>query len=127
MTTFTPWVLSRLQEHTQQTPEHTALLCGAQHWHFRQLSARACTIAAALQQQGLSGQAILLRLPKSLDAVAAIYATWISGNHYVPIDYSQPVARIERIIAAAEPALIIDEDWLAALPFRRRGTMAAGT
>lgn len=116
MTTFTPWVLGRLQEHAQQTPERTALLCGEQRWHFRQLSARAQIIAATLHQQGLSGQAILLKLPKSLDTVAAIYATWISGNHYVPIDYSQPAARIERIIAAAEPALVIDEAWLAALP-----------
>ncbi|WJY14241.1 AMP-binding protein [Pectobacteriaceae bacterium CE90] len=115
MTISIPVIIDSLIRHAQQTPERTALLCGDQHWNYRQLVTRAHVMASALQQAGLSGQAILLNLPKSLDAVAAMYATWLSGNHYIPIDYSQPSSRIERIIAAAAPALIIDTAWLATL------------
>ncbi|MEB7587592.1 D-alanine--poly(phosphoribitol) ligase [Serratia rubidaea] len=112
MAIFSSFILDGLFRHAQQTPDKTALLCGERRWSFRQLAENAGAMAAALRQSGVAGQAVLINLPKSLEAVAAIYAIWLSGNHYIPIDYSQPAARLERIIAAAEPALIIDEDWL---------------
>ncbi|AZZ97580.1 AMP-binding protein [Pseudoalteromonas sp. R3] len=101
-----------LLSHAQQTPHKTALICAEQQWDYAQLAARACQIANALCALGLTQAPVLLNLPKHPDTVAAIYACWLSGNHYIPIDYSQPDARIERIITAAKPALVLDQDWL---------------
>ncbi|WP_046005707.1 D-alanine--poly(phosphoribitol) ligase [Pseudoalteromonas rubra] len=101
-----------LLSHAQQTPHKTALICAQQQWDYAQLAERACQIANALCALGLDQAPVLLNLPKQPDTVAAIYACWLSGNHYIPIDYSQPEARVERIIAAAKPALVLDQDWL---------------
>ncbi|QPB84034.1 AMP-binding protein [Pseudoalteromonas rubra] len=101
-----------LLSHAQQTPHKTALICADQQWDYAQLAARACQIANALCALGLDQAPVLLNLPKHPDTVAAIYACWLSGNHYIPIDYSQPEARVERIISAAKPALVLDQDWL---------------
>ncbi|HEJ9148290.1 TPA: D-alanine--poly(phosphoribitol) ligase [Serratia marcescens] len=118
MATFISPILEALFRHARQAPESTALLCGDRRWSYRRLADRACMMAAALRHAGLKQQAVLLNLQKGPDAVAAMYACWLSGNHYVPIDFSQPTARIERIIAAASPALIVDEGWLSALDDR---------
>lgn len=115
MATFTSPILDALFRHAQHAPESTALLCGDRRWSYRRLADRAGLMAAALRRAGLNNRAVLLNLQKGPDAVAAMYACWLSGNHYVPIDFSQPAARIERIIAAASPALIVDETWLNAL------------
>lgn len=110
-----PTILDRLLSHIRYAPDRSALRCGTQHWRYAQLGHRVLQIAAALQQMGLSRQGILLNLPKSPDTVAAIYAVWLTDNHYIPVDFSQPESRIQRIIDIARPELIIDQDWLDSL------------
>ncbi|MDW6092927.1 AMP-binding protein [Vibrio rhizosphaerae] len=105
-------ILNRLLSHIRHAPDRSALRCGTQHWTYAQLGQRVLHIAAALRQMELSHQGILLNLPKCPDTVAAIYAVWLTDNHYIPVDFSQPESRIQRIIDIARPALVIDQDWL---------------
>ncbi|WNJ95181.1 D-alanine--poly(phosphoribitol) ligase [Vibrio ruber] len=114
-----PTILDRLLSHIRYAPDRSALRCGTQHWRYAQLGHRVLQIAAALQQMGLSRQGILLNLPKSPDTVAAIYAVWLTDNHYIPVDFSQPESRIQRIIDIARPELIIDQDWLDSLDYQQ--------
>ncbi|MDW6004023.1 AMP-binding protein [Vibrio mangrovi] len=107
-----PTILNRLLSHIRHSPNSPALICGESSWTYAHLGQRMLQIAAALQQAGISRQGVLLNLAKGPATVAAIYAVWLTDNHYIPVDFSQPDSRIQRIIDIAQPTLILDQDWL---------------
>ncbi|HEX2677349.1 MAG TPA: beta-ketoacyl synthase N-terminal-like domain-containing protein, partial [Polyangiales bacterium] len=51
---------------------------------FAQLRARACAIAARLQQHGLVGQPVLVLCPPGLDYVCSLLGAWYAGAIAVP-------------------------------------------
>ncbi|WP_462171950.1 AMP-binding protein [Pseudoalteromonas xiamenensis] len=105
--------IQRLLQFVAQSPTATALICGDRHYSYEQLAMRAVQIHRAISALNLAeSQAVLIDLPKSFDAVAAIYASWMSGLYYVPLDYSQPDERKTKIRIAAKPSLVIDDVWL---------------
>ena len=61
----------------------------------RELAARVARIAAALRRCGVQrGERVGLALPRGIDMVAAMLATWRCGATYVPLDPAYPVARL---------------------------------
>jgi len=61
----------------------------------RELAARVARIAAALRRCGVQrGERVGLALPRGIDMVAAMLATWRCGAAYVPLDPAYPVARL---------------------------------
>ncbi|MFT3663632.1 amino acid adenylation domain-containing protein [Piscinibacter sp.] len=60
-----------------------------------ELAERVEQIAAALQQRGVRrGDRVGLALPRGIDMVAAMLATWRCGAAYVPLDPTYPVSRL---------------------------------
>ena len=68
----------------------------------RELAARVARIAAALRRCGVQrGERVGLALPRGIDMVAAMLATWRCGAAYVPLDPAYPVARLADMAADA--------------------------
>jgi amino acid adenylation domain-containing protein len=100
-----------------------------QHYLFDQANARPDAIAVALGEAPLTygrletdsnqlarllrnfgcyrGERICLFLPKGLDAIVSIISVLKADCAYVPIDLESPARRIEKIVRAAEPKVIL--------------------
>jgi amino acid adenylation domain-containing protein len=95
-------------------PTRTALSCRAIAVSYGELLTRAQRVAEALRSAGVrEGDRVAIVMRKSVDAVAAMIGSLISGAVYVPVDSSQPPGRIELIVADASCAAILGEAALA--------------
>ncbi|NBH08192.1 non-ribosomal peptide synthetase, partial [Amycolatopsis sp. SID8362] len=54
-------------------------------------------------------QLVALRLPRSADLVVAVLAVLKAGAGYLPIDPAYPAARIEAMLADADPVCVVDD------------------
>lgn len=90
--------------------EEPALVCGDTSMTFAELRSRAAALAARLIDAGVQrGDIVALALPRTGDAVAALWATIITGAAYLPVDLSYPRARIDYMLAHARPrAVVVD-------------------
>ncbi len=75
---------------------------------YAALWADAEALAARLRDHGVRpGDRVAIRMPKSVDSVAAIFGALGAGAAYVPLDASAPAARNERIAALAGAAAVV--------------------
>ncbi|MFF9027204.1 amino acid adenylation domain-containing protein [Streptomyces iakyrus] len=89
-------------------PDAVALVAGDTRLTRSEVNARANRLARALRARGVRrGDAVLLRLDRSVDAVVAILAVLKAGGTYVPLDPRQPAARTELIVRDTRPALLL--------------------
>ncbi len=58
------------------------------------------------------GDRVTVILPKTISQLTAMWASWMIGAIYIPIDTDYPQDRIDTIIADAEPVLVIDRDFM---------------
>ena len=73
-----------------------------------QLSNIVTRLSAFLIKKGLKkGDRVAIYLPKSSEAVCAVYSILISGGIYVPIEFSQPKKRIDFLLKSSTPKLLI--------------------
>jgi acyl-CoA synthetase (AMP-forming)/AMP-acid ligase II len=70
---------------------------------YPELDARARSIGAALAARGLSGQRVLVLLPRDLDYVAAVLGCWYAGAVAVP----RPDRDLTAVLDDADPAAAI--------------------
>ncbi|MDO4927828.1 MAG: amino acid adenylation domain-containing protein [Corynebacterium sp.] len=69
---------------------------------YQELSEAACSIAAALQSQGVGpGDVVALFYPRNIDQVLAIVGVLFTGATYVPLDPEYPAGRIQVILEDA--------------------------
>jgi acyl-CoA synthetase (AMP-forming)/AMP-acid ligase II len=102
-----------LQWRAQQQPEQVAFEylpdggSEAVTTSYAQLDSRARAVAADLQALGAAGQRALLLCPPGLDFIAALfgcfYAGWVAVPAY-PLNNSQQLARLSRVVSDARPA-----------------------
>ncbi|MCY7294881.1 non-ribosomal peptide synthetase, partial [Alteromonas sp. a30] len=89
-------------------PNQVALKTQQQQLTYAELYAHSNQLAQRLISLGVTqGDAIALLLPRSMDAVIAIYAVWQAGAAYVPIDPSYPKARIAYMLNDAKPNVVL--------------------
>ena len=94
----------------------TALVTAEGSVTFTELAQRATEITAGLRAAGVgSGSVVATRLPRSFDTIAALFGIWRAGAVAMPIDPEYPPERVDAMLAAADPALVIDGDVDAAL------------
>lgn len=75
------------------------------------MDARSSQLAHLVAESGCRpGDRVALVLPKGADAILAMHAVLKTGCAYVPIDTTSPLPRLERIVDAAEPTLLIGEN-----------------
>ncbi|SDC03797.1 hybrid non-ribosomal peptide synthetase/type I polyketide synthase [Ruegeria marina] len=97
-------------QRTAERPDKVALECGVQQMTYRQLAERSDAMAKAIQDLDLApGGRIAVALPRSTDCVAALLGVMKSGNAYVPIDPSQPMARLRMILENADVSGIVHD------------------
>lgn len=97
-----PFVPERILSSSQTWPDAIAARSGDRLLTYQQLDVDARGIAARLRAVGVSaGDRVAIVLPRSVDLVSSIHAVWMLGASYVPIDISQPAARVTELISVA--------------------------
>lgn len=83
-----------LQRAAEAAPEHEAVRFRGRSLTYGELERASNGIAGALLDGGVrKGDRVALYLPKSLEAIAAVYGCLKAGAVYVPIDPATPVLR----------------------------------
>ncbi|MEP5762433.1 MAG: amino acid adenylation domain-containing protein, partial [Litoreibacter sp.] len=101
----------------QAHPDRTAVFSAKQELTYRQLETRARALADALADQGI-GQNMLvgLHISRSVELVVAMIACSLCGCAYLPLDPAYPATRLQSIVAAACPAIVLCADGFSDYP-----------
>lgn len=83
---------------------------------YAALGLRVEVLARWLRAAGAGpGSVVAVLLPRSADLVTAILGVLTSGAAYLPVDPDLPAERIRRLLAEAEPTVVLDATELARL------------
>lgn len=103
-----PLLPRRIAAWAQQTPQAIALAHAGQTLSYAELDARAAQLSGELLRQGVGpGSIVGLALPRSVELVVAILATWRAGAAYLPLDPQWPAARQAEIAGHAAASLVL--------------------
>ncbi len=109
-------LLETIESHARRTPEHPAVEQGGRSISYRALAARANRIARALEQRGVGrGDVIGVRMPRSIDAIAALLGVLKAGAAYLPLEPADPCERAERMLRDAKARLLLTTAELGAV------------
>lgn len=101
---------SLVRSHALHTPGALALIDGAERATYAQLWERSASIAEWLIAGGLQrGDRVATLLPASIDAVAAIYATWLAGGVVVPLNTQGRAGEVASSLAHADARVLLHE------------------
>ncbi|WP_443677669.1 amino acid adenylation domain-containing protein [Mycobacterium barrassiae] len=91
-----------------------ALSCEGRSWTYGELDAASDRLAHLLAAQGARpGACVALLMPRSADAIVAMFAVLKSGAAYLPIDVSVPQSRLDFLVADAKPVAVLTTAELA--------------
>ncbi|GAA2591730.1 amino acid adenylation domain-containing protein [Streptomyces axinellae] len=92
------------------TPEATAVVFENQSLTYAQLDVRANQFAHWLIDHGVGPEdRVAVMLPRCLELVVAVLGVTKAGAAWLPIDANYPQARIDYILADAQPVAVVDE------------------
>ncbi|HEX6449011.1 MAG TPA: AMP-binding protein [Trebonia sp.] len=91
-------------------PNDTAVETGEQQTSYKQLLDLTCAIAVQIKRSSAGVGPIVIADDPGAGACAAIAAAQALGRAYVPLSASHPVTRIQQILTAVEPAVIVQSD-----------------
>jgi amino acid adenylation domain-containing protein len=81
---------------------------GSERLTYQELEQRSNRLARLLIDHGVRrGDRVCLLQPKAPAAVVSMLATLKAGAVYVPVDIASPFPRVERIVVAAEPRVLL--------------------
>ncbi|MGE2713078.1 non-ribosomal peptide synthase/polyketide synthase [Mycolicibacterium litorale] len=101
-------VTDLLADRAAQSPELTALVCGHDRIDYGELQARVNRLAWVLRNRGIGrGCTVALALPRSIDAVVALFAVLRAGAAYLPLELDYPDDRLAVMLADAEPVAVL--------------------
>ncbi|WP_417732505.1 amino acid adenylation domain-containing protein [Rosistilla oblonga] len=100
-------------------PDAVAVRAQGDSITFGELNQRANALASTLVARGVGDEAtVVVALPRSIDAVASMFAIFKAGGTYVPIDPAVPFARVASVVGDVAATLTIaDEDLCSELTF----------
>ena len=106
-----------LQQLQKSAPRQVLFVEADRQLDAQSLLARAATLAAQLQAQGIGpGSNVALYLPRGLDAVVAVYGILLAGACYVPLNNQCPDNRNQLIVQDAGCGCVLVNDtapsWL---------------
>ncbi len=80
----------------------SAVVCGSQAITWAELGSLSSTVAALLAEVGVvAGDRVIVSLPRSVEAIAAIVGVLRLGATYVPVDPNYPADRIALLVSGA--------------------------
>ena len=89
-------------------PAALALVDGEQRLTFGAFGERVRRLARLLVEEGVGPEdRVGIAVPRSADALVAIFAVLEAGGAYVPLDPGLPAARLAQIAGEARPALVL--------------------
>jgi D-alanine--poly(phosphoribitol) ligase subunit 1 len=95
-------------------PHDTAVETGEQQTSYKQLLNLTCAIREQITSSPIGSGPIVISDNPGAGACAIIAAAQALGRAYVPLSPSHPAMRIQQILAAVEPALIVQSERTAA-------------
>jgi amino acid adenylation domain-containing protein len=99
---------AQFEARARELPGEVALVAADGTLTFAELNRRANQLAALLRDRGATAGSIVgLCLGRSSDLVVAMLAAFKTGAAYLPLDPSQPAARVAGIVADAEPVVVL--------------------
>ncbi|GAB1511654.1 amino acid adenylation domain-containing protein [Actinophytocola sp. KF-1] len=97
------------------TPDRTALVADGGTFAFAELNRRANRLARLLVEEGAAPEChVALLLPRTYEAIVALFAVLKAGAAYVPIDPDHPARRIALTIADSAPVVVVTTQALRA-------------
>ncbi len=111
-TTYGPGetVLHRILAQAARTPAAVALIDRRETLTYGELVERVRRIAARLRADGVTpGARIAIATGRTASTVATMLAAWRCGAAYVPVDASQPAARIRSILERSKAYLVVTD------------------
>ena len=99
-----------LEAQVRRTPEATAVQAGDLTLSYAELNTLTNRLARHLISCGAGPESLVaLRMPRSADAVVAVWAVLKAGAAYLPIDPEYPRQRIAFMLTDADPAIVLTE------------------
>jgi D-alanine--poly(phosphoribitol) ligase subunit 1 len=96
-----------------QQPNNTAVETGERQTSYKQLFDLTRAIREMIERSPVGSGPVVVADDPGAGACATIAAAQALGRAYVPLSVSHPATRIQQILAAVEPALIVQSDWTA--------------
>jgi len=98
-------------------PQHIAICQNERSLNYRQLTDMVGLQAQKLTQQGFAKHNRLgIYLPRSIEQVALMLASWQLGGSFIVLDTEWPLSRVDYIVKDADLAMLVtDESYLAEL------------
>ncbi|MDG2123301.1 MAG: AMP-binding protein, partial [Verrucomicrobiales bacterium] len=113
---FDATIPERVAEHVRRGPDQEAIRIGQQSLTYAQLNQRASSIAKELVENlGTESEPICLLLEKTTDQVVGLLAILYAGKYVIPLERSDPKARIKAILDFAEPKAVVTDSSTAPL------------
>jgi amino acid adenylation domain-containing protein len=98
----------RVARAAESRPDEKAVVMGHEAVTFGALEQRSSQLARLLIDHGVRpGDRVCLLQPKAPAAIVSMLATLKAGAIYVPVDIAAPAARVEKIMIAADPRLLL--------------------
>ncbi|AKS31661.1 non-ribosomal peptide synthetase [Mycolicibacterium goodii] len=101
-------VLDLLAERAVQCADLTALVCGDESVDYAELLARVNRLAWVLRDRGIGPEdTVALAVPRSIDAVVALFAVLRAGAAYLPLELDYPDERLAVMLGDADPVCVL--------------------
>ncbi|MGC4088928.1 MAG: amino acid adenylation domain-containing protein [Polyangiaceae bacterium] len=102
-------VSSQIARWAKLTPDAPAVEAGERRLSYAELAQQVDRAAHWLVARGVTpGALVAISLPRSLELLVALLATWRAGAGYVPLEPDWPAARREALLQDAAPLLVLD-------------------
>jgi amino acid adenylation domain-containing protein len=96
------------EEQVRKTPSDTAVIHNDTTLTYEQLNSKVMQLAGYLQSQGIRPQVkVALYMPRGIDMLTSILATFRVGAGYVPIDVNYPEERTREILWNSEAEIVL--------------------
>ncbi|WP_168703427.1 amino acid adenylation domain-containing protein [Gordonia paraffinivorans] len=106
-------ILDLYRARVADCPDGVAIVDDETQLTYREFDNRVRRLSTHLLESGLRpGDKAAVILERSIDQVVAVYATLMAGGAYVPVDAAQPEDRRRLVIETAQPAVVIDRQFL---------------
>ncbi|MEQ0563558.1 non-ribosomal peptide synthase/polyketide synthase [Amycolatopsis sp. NEAU-NG30] len=103
-------VVGLLDHQARTRPDATALVCGDVRLTFAELAARTDALAADLAARGAGpDRVVAVLLPRSAEAIVALFAVLKAGAVHQSIDPGLPPERIQVLLDDTRPVVVLDD------------------